>query len=147
VAEAQSRIALNFRRNLALADLAERADARPGDVLPTQLAVRPTPLRDIDRDCNRRRTLDWPRRALVYSGELMVGMLHEMSNVEDVGWWHYSVSHHLPWPIENFQWQGLAASLEEGFDAVSARWAACLYVAGLEQCVPLRQGRLLRSLT
>lgn len=147
VAEAQSCIALNFRRNLSLAGLAEREDARPGDILPTQLSVRPTSLRDIERNFNRRRALDWPRRALVYSGALMVGMLNEMSNVEDVGWWHYSVDHHLPWPIEDFQWQGLTPSIEEGFDAISACWATCLYVAGLEQRAPLRMGRLLRSLT
>jgi hypothetical protein len=76
--QAKQRVAVAFRRNLATVGLAEREGAPAGPPLsnprpPNDLVPWEEPKRDRWFDRDHQRVIDWPRRASVYSGEMLVG--------------------------------------------------------------------------
>ena len=75
--QAREWVAAAFRRNIAVAGLAERPGAPAGppvyDPPPNDLVPWEEPVRDRWFDRDHSRVIDWPRRASVYSGELVIG--------------------------------------------------------------------------
>lgn len=113
--------------------------------LPNDLVQWEEPKRDRWFDRDHPRVIDWPRRALVYSGEMMVGVLNEMACVPDPGQWTWAISGTRSNPL-NFVWRGRAEGLEQAYGKLGAAWAEWIYWTGLEQREPLRQGKAVYSL-
>ena len=138
--QAKEPIAAAFREAIARVGLAERADAKPGapvrDVVPTpeELAApeRP-PFRDYDHPV----VIHQPRRASVYSGEMLIGLLHEQARVPDAGQWSWNTSGTNPRP-PGFVWRGQEKTLDAALAAHRACWLEWITWAGLEQKEPTR---------
>ena len=112
---------------------------------PNDLAPWEEPVRDRWFDRDHPRVIDWPRRASVYSGELLIGLLNEMACVPDAGQWTWALSGTRSNP-EHFTWKGRAETLDLAYAQLAIAWADWLQWAGLEQREPLRQGKPVYSL-
>ena len=147
--EARNRIAVAFRRNIATVGLAERRGATvgppvydppaPNDLVPWEVK------RDRWFDRNYPRVIDWPRRAPVYSGELMIGLLNEMACAPDAGQWTWALSGTRSNP-PNFTWKGRGETIDLAHARLATAWEDWIEWAGLEQKEPLRQGKPVYSL-
>lgn len=148
--EAKKRIAVAFRRNLASVGLAERHGVPAGPPVrdpppPNDLIPWEEPKRDRWFDRDHPRVIDWPRRASVYSGEMLVGLLNEMACIPDARRWTWAISGTRRNPL-NFTWKGEAETLDLASAQLAVAWAEWIDWAGLEQREPLRQGKPVYSL-
>ena len=146
--QATQRIAVAFRRNIATVGLAERQGTPAGPPvydLPPPNDLGQEPKRDGWFDRDHPRVIDWPRRAPVYSGALMIGLLSEMACIPDAGKWTWAISGTRRNP-QYFTWKGQAETIELAYAQLAVAWADWIHWAGLEQREPLRQGKPVYSL-
>jgi hypothetical protein len=73
----------------------------------------------------------------VRSGELLVGLLREISRAPYAGQWTWEISGTRPNP-KDFIWNGHQRTLAEAQAALTAAWEEWLLWAGLRQDQPLR---------
>jgi len=140
VEEAKPAMAKAWRDSLARVGLAEIEDARPG---PTERKAPPPPdvgawipgpvFSDLDHPV----VIHQPRRMSVTSGELLVGLLHEINRAPYAGQWTWEISGTRSNP-EGFVWNGHQPTLGEAQAALIGAWAKWLQWAGLRQKEPLR---------
>ena len=126
----------SFRALLARADLAECPDAKAG-----------TPVHDPPPPQPRERAPGWerdnpvgvyrPTHLTVYSGEMLIGVLTEISRGPNAGQWSWAMSGTRPNP-PGFVWRGVERTLEEARAAHAACWTEWLRWAGFEQVKPIR---------
>jgi hypothetical protein len=139
--EAKLAMATAFRGALERAGLAEIEDARPGpperETPPPAVSAAswapPKPWSYLDHPI----VIHQPRRMTVTSGELLVGLLHEINRAPYAGQWTWEISGTRPNPAA-FLWNGHRPTLTEAQAALTAALETWLRWAGLRQNEPLR---------
>jgi len=78
-----------------------------------------------------------PKCFMVYSGELLIGVLSEIAHAPNAEQWMWALSGTRPNPPD-FIWRGHERTLDEARSAHATCWAEWLRWAGLEQKQPTR---------
>ena len=136
------KLAEAFRALIARADLAERPDAKAGEPVRDPPSVdepaswKPVP-HDPWWDRDHPVVIHQPKRVVVHSGELLIGVLDEIARAPNAGQWTWALSGTRPNP-PGFVWRGQERTLDEARAAHAACWTEWLAWAGLEQKQPTR---------